>query len=49
MKKFLPQEALKTIACLTMLIDHTAAVFCPGSRRCPCELLAALPFPSIVF
>jgi hypothetical protein len=29
-RKILPQEGLKLVACLTMLIDHIGAVFVPG-------------------
>lgn len=49
MKKFLPQEALKTIACLTMLIDHTAAVFLPWEQALPLRIIGRLAFPIYCF
>ena len=49
MKKFLPQEALKIIACLTMLIDHTAAVFLPWEQALPLRIVGRLAFPIYCF
>ena len=49
MKKFLPQEALKTIACLTMLIDHAAAVFLPWEQALPLRIVGRLAFPIYCF
>ena len=49
MKKFLPQEALKIIACLTMLIDHTAAVFLSWDQALPFRIVGRLAFPIFCF
>lgn len=49
MKKFLPQEALKLIACITMLIDHTAAVFLPWDQAMPWRIVGRLAFPIYCF
>ena len=49
MKKFLPQEALKIIACLTMLIDHIAAVFLPWEQALPWRTVGRLAFPIFCF
>ena len=49
MKKFLSQEALKIIACLTMLIDHTAAVFLPWEQALPLRIIGRLAFPIYCF
>lgn len=49
MKKFLPQEALKIIACLTMLIDHIAAVFLPWEQVLPLRIVGRIAFPIFCF
>ena len=49
MKKFLPQEALKIIACLTMLIDHIAAVCLPWEQALPLRIVGRLAFPIFCF
>lgn len=49
MKKFLPQEALKIIACLTMLIDHVAAVFLPWEAALPLRIVGRIAFPVFCF
>lgn len=45
-KRGLPQEGLKIIACLTMLLDHIGAVFLPGAGL---RLIGRLAFPIYCF
>ena len=45
-KKILSQEALKIIACVTMLIDHIGAVFVPGYGL---RIIGRLSFPIYCF
>ena len=45
----LPREALKLIACLTMLIYHTAAVFLPWEQALPLRIVGRLAFPIFCF
>jgi hypothetical protein len=49
MRKFLPQEALKIIACLTMLIDHIAAVFLPREQTLLLRIVGRIAFPIFCF
>lgn len=44
--KILPQEGLKLIACLTMLIDHVGAVLIPSTMM---RLIGRLSFPIYCF
>ena len=45
-RKGLPQEALKMIACVTMLIDHIGAVFVPGYGL---RIIGRIAFPIYCF
>ena len=49
MKKFMSQETLKIIACLTMLIDHIAAVFLPWEQALPLRIVGRIAFPIFCF
>lgn len=44
--KFLPQEGLKLIACLTMLLDHIGAVICPSVGL---RIIGRISFPIFCF
>lgn len=46
MKKVIPQEGLKLLACVTMLLDHIGAVFVPGYTL---RIIGRLAFPIYCF
>ena len=46
MKKGIPQEGLKLLACVTMLLDHIGAVFVPGYGL---RIVGRLAFPIYCF
>lgn len=46
-KRGLPQEGLKVLACLTMLVDHTGAAFYPGLMWL--RVIGRLAFPIYCF
>ena len=49
-KKIFSQEALKIIACLTMLIDHIGAIFLPAAQwYYPMRVIGRLAFPIYCF
>lgn len=49
MKKFLPREALKIIACLAMLIDHIGAALLPLEQALPLRMIGRIAFPIFCF
>lgn len=46
-RKFLPQEGLKLVACVTMLVDHIGAVFFPAIMEL--RIIGRLAFPIYCF